>query len=135
MLLRESMGLASDGTNKAFPSADVDYLLDGPPATITVDIMGRFEDSHCFCAGKCWPADPLKPTRRGQVFALQHKSLLFGRGSFGWWCICLFRRVYGSATFWHTCGAPFFRPIPQTLPLPHFPEHNRGGHKRVRRLA
>ena len=41
MLLRESMGLASDGAHKAFPSKDVDAFLDGPRATIHVDIMGR----------------------------------------------------------------------------------------------
>ena len=35
------MGLASDGAHKAFPSKDVDAFLDGPRATITVDIMGR----------------------------------------------------------------------------------------------
>ena len=39
MLLRESMGIAADGSNKAFPSADVDAFLERKRAQIPVDIV------------------------------------------------------------------------------------------------
>lgn len=39
MLMRESMGIAADASNKAFPSADVDRFLDRPRAKVHVDIL------------------------------------------------------------------------------------------------
>ena len=39
VLMRESMGIAADASNKAFPSADVDRLLDRPRARVNVDIL------------------------------------------------------------------------------------------------
>lgn len=43
------MGVAADGSNKAFPSKDVDAFLDKPRAQIPVDIMGelsRYNTRH-----------------------------------------------------------------------------------------
>lgn len=39
MLMRESLGIASDASNKAFPSADVDRFLDRKRVGIHVDIL------------------------------------------------------------------------------------------------
>lgn len=47
--LRESMGIAADGSNKAFPSADVDAFLERKRAQISVDIveeLSRFNTRH-----------------------------------------------------------------------------------------
>ena len=49
MLLRESMGIAADGSNKAFPSQDVDNFLDRPRMRVPVDIMeelSRYNTRH-----------------------------------------------------------------------------------------
>ena len=39
MLMRESLGIASDASNKAFPSADVDRFLDRKRVGVYVDIL------------------------------------------------------------------------------------------------
>lgn len=39
MLMRESLGIASDASNKAFPSADVDRFLDRKRVGVHVDIL------------------------------------------------------------------------------------------------
>ena len=39
MLLRESMGVVADGSNKAFPSRDVDAFLSRPRAEIYVEML------------------------------------------------------------------------------------------------
>ena len=49
MLLRESMGIAADGSTKAFPSADVDAFLNRPRADIPHDVMSelsRYNTRH-----------------------------------------------------------------------------------------
>ena len=49
MLLRESMGIAADGSNKAFPSVDVDNFLDRARGQIPVDIveeLSRYNTRH-----------------------------------------------------------------------------------------
>jgi hypothetical protein len=47
--LRESMGIASDGSHRAFPSADVDAFLNRKRSGIPVDILeelSRFNTRH-----------------------------------------------------------------------------------------
>ena len=39
MLMRESLGIAADASNKAFPSADVDRFLDRQRVGVQVDIL------------------------------------------------------------------------------------------------
>ena len=49
MLLRESMGIAADGSNKAFPSTDVDAFLERKRAQIPIDIveeLSRYNTRH-----------------------------------------------------------------------------------------
>ena len=56
--LRESMGIAADGSNKAFPSKDVDAFLERDRAEIPVDIMSelsRYNTRHFVLAGMCFP--------------------------------------------------------------------------------
>ena len=70
MLLRESMGIAADGNNKAFPSADVDAFLDRPRAQIPIDIveeLSRYNTRHFVLAGSSGTLSILPihiPTRR-----------------------------------------------------------------------
>ena len=48
------MGIAADGNNKAFPSADVDAFLDRPRAQIPIDIveeLSRYNTRHFVLAG------------------------------------------------------------------------------------
>ena len=54
MLLRESMGIASDGSHRAFPSVDVDAFLNRKRSGIPVDILeelSRFNTRHFVIAG------------------------------------------------------------------------------------
>lgn len=54
MLLRESMGIASDGSHRAFPSADVDAFLNRKRTAVFVDIMeelSRWNTRHFVIAG------------------------------------------------------------------------------------
>lgn len=44
--LRESMGIAADGSNKAFPSADVDGFLTRKRVAIPIDIMETFSRNN-----------------------------------------------------------------------------------------
>ena len=63
------MGIAADGSNKAFPSQDVDNFLDRKRAKIPVDIMeelSRYNTRHFVLAGACPAVLPLTPSKLTQ---------------------------------------------------------------------
>ena len=87
MLLRESMGVSADGSNKAFASADIDRLLDRPRQAIPIDThmpqgWSAFGTSHfilavdpCGGGASAFAVTSMAQIHTGQLLVRTHSSI------------------------------------------------------------